>query len=277
VGDLRRMQELVAADWRGREPPRHRHIGDLAWGWHVAPGERRVRLWSSAWAWYLAAGVHEVHVAEYAVGTALHHEVLAWLEDQDGEPVVDDVLDTDVHTLAVLESRGYRRVNPRFPFVHLARALDELPEPAVPPGYTLRHVTPGDVERRVEVHRAAFESSRLTIGLYESLMRTYPYRQDLDWIAEAADRSLAAYACCWLDQENGVAELEPVGTHPEHTRRGLARAVCTAAIRRAGELGARWVIVYARADDAYSAPKRLYESMGFRQVARVLELQLERG
>jgi ribosomal protein S18 acetylase RimI-like enzyme len=68
-----------------------------------------------------------------------------------------------------------------------------------------------------------------------------------------------------------------VGTHPDHARRGLARAVCTAAIRRAGELGARWVIVYARADDVYSAPKRLYESMGFRQVARVLELQLERG
>src|SRR6266542_3636221 len=58
---LRNMQELVSADWRGREPPRQRHIGDLAWGWHTAGEGRRVKLWDGAWAW-LDVGAAEIQV-----------------------------------------------------------------------------------------------------------------------------------------------------------------------------------------------------------------------
>src|SRR6266540_566829 len=213
---LRDMQELVSADWRGREPPRQRHIGDLAWGWHTAGEGRRVKLWDGAWAW-LDVGAAEIQVHPDLVGSDLHHEVLDWVE---GLSV--PVLETDVATLTVLEGRGYRRVEPRYPFVHLARTLGGLP--------------------------------------------------DLDRVVEAPDGSFAAYVLCWLDEENGIAELEPVGTHPDHRRRGLARAASIAALRRAHELGARFGIVYARADEAYPVPKSLYESIGFRAQARVLEL-----
>jgi ribosomal protein S18 acetylase RimI-like enzyme len=200
-------------------------------------------------------------------GQDLHHEVLDWV---DGRTL--EALETDVATLTLLAGRGYRRVAPPHPFVHLARRLDRLPAAEVPEGYRLRHVEDGDLELRVEAHRAAFHPSRLTPAIYRELMQTYPYRADLDWVAEAPDGTLASYALCWLDEENRVAELEPVGTHPDHARRGMARAICTAAIRRAAELGAEWAVVYARSDSAYPVPKLLYESIGFRPQARVLEL-----
>jgi len=267
---LRNMQELVSADWRGREPPRQRHIGDLAWGWHTAGEGRRVKLWDGAWAW-LDDGAAEIQVHPDLVGSDLHHEVLDWVE---GLSV--PVLETDVATLTVLEGRGYRRVEPNYPFVHLVRALEGLPELdpelEVPHGYRLRHVGEGDLERRVAVHRAAFHPSQLTVEKYANVMDAFPYRPDLDRVVEAPDGSFAAYVLCWLDEENGIAELEPVGTHPDHRRRGLARAASIAALRRAHELGARFGIVYARADEAYPVPKSLYESIGFRAQARVLEL-----
>jgi ribosomal protein S18 acetylase RimI-like enzyme len=267
MDELRRMQELVSADWRDREPPRQRHIGDLAWGWHTEGEARRVRLWDGAWAW-LDDSAAEIQLHPDLFGSDLHHEVV---EAVDGRTLM--ALETDVATLAVLEAHGYRSVDPTSPFVYLARALDDLPEPSVPEGYRLRHLEEGDLERRVDVHRSAFHPSKLTAEKYRNLMQAFPYRADLDWVVEAPDGSFAAYTLCWLDQENGVAELEPVGTHSEHRRKGLARAAGLAALRRARELGARFGIVYARRDEAYPAPKRLYESFGFRPQARLLELR----
>lgn len=267
MDDLRKMQELVAADWRGREPPRQRHIGDLAWGWHTESDGRRVKLWDGAWAW-LDDSAAEIQLHPDLVGSDLHHEVL---DAVDGRTLT--ALETDTASIAVLEAHGYRSVEPTYPFVHLARKLEDLPEPSVPEGYRLRHVEESDLERRVDVHRAAFHPSRLTSEKYRNLMETFPYRADLDWVVEAPDGSFAAYTLCWLDEENGVAELEPVGTHPDHRRRGLARAASLAALRRARELGARIGIVYARADDAYPVPQKLYESIGFRPQARMLQLE----
>ena len=44
-----------------------------------------------------------------------------------------------------------------------------------------------------------------------------------------------------------------------------------ATLRRLRELGAELAVVYARGDPAYPAPRRLYESVGFRTTATVLE------
>jgi ribosomal protein S18 acetylase RimI-like enzyme len=83
-----------------------------------------------------------------------------------------------------------------------------------------------------------------------------------------AGRLFAAYCLAWLDERNRVGELEPVGTDPRFARRGLAAAVCTFALARLREHGARTAVVYARGDAAYPAPKRLYESIGFRPFTR---------
>ena len=101
-------------------------------------------------------------------------------------------------------------------------------------------------------------------------MQAWPYRSDLDCIAVAPDGHVAAYCLAWLDGENRVGELEPVGTHADFRRRGLAAAVCAFALRRLAEEGATRAVVYARGDAAYPAPKLLYESLGFRAHARTI-------
>jgi predicted N-acetyltransferase YhbS len=151
-----------------------------------------------------------------------------------------------------------------------ARGLDDLPEPAVPDGYRVRTVQEADFASRAAAHRSAFHPSRFRDEVYEFVRSTPAYRQDLDCVVEAPDGSIAAYTLAWLGEENGVGELEPVGTHEDHRRRGLGRAVNLFALRRLRDEGATTALVACRGDAAYPIPCKLYESVGFREIARHL-------
>jgi ribosomal protein S18 acetylase RimI-like enzyme len=102
---------------------------------------------------------------------------------------------------------------------------------------------------------------------YRRVMQAWPYRPELDNVVVAPDGSFAAFCLCWLDEENGVGELEPVGTHPDHRRKGLAEAVCRAGLASLHAAGADTAIVYPVGD---SGAARLYESLGFRSRTRHL-------
>jgi hypothetical protein len=86
-------------------------------------------------------------------------------------------------------------------------------------------------EARAAVHRAAFSPSRVRTESYLQVMRTWPYRAELDWIVESADGTPVAFCLVWLDELNHVAVLEPVGTDPAHQRRGTCQSGDT---RRSG-------------------------------------------
>ena len=98
-------------------------------------------------------------------------------------------------------------------------------------------------------------------------MAAWPYRTDLDWVAEAPDGAFVANCLIWLDPD-GVGLIEPVGTSPEYRRQGLSRAVCLAALQALKAAGGTRAIVYPRGDDAYPIPRKLYQSMGFQPYTR---------
>lgn len=220
-----------------------------------------------AWAWLFLPATLEFQL--HPERRELLDAVLDWFETEAGraEELETSALVDDVQTVRALKRRGYRRAGPDEPhFAYLSRALDEVGEPLVPEGFVARHVRgEEDVEPRVAVHRAAWAPSRVTTASHRDVMAAWPYRAELDCIVETPDGSFAAYCLAWLDEVNGVGELEPVGTDPRFARQGLAAAACTLALGQLRRLGARTAIVYARGDDAYRGPKRLYESLGFRQ------------
>ncbi|MEV0198254.1 GNAT family N-acetyltransferase [Nonomuraea sp. NPDC050691] len=271
--DLRAMQELCSRLWS----PRSRwHVGDLAWGRFQHTGREHewpTRLWRAggrtlAWGWVQPPG--SLDLAVDPARPELAGEVLEWFAGLvPGERSVT-VLETEEHLAAALRGAGYRPSDDGPFFTHLVRGLDGLPEPAPPPGFRLRAVDEARVPGRVAVHRAAFHPSRVTEESYRAVRAAWPYRADLDWIAETPDGEAAAYCLVWLDEARRVAEIEPTGTLPGHRRRGLARAVCLAALRAAREAGAEHAVVYPRGDDAYPVPGRLYRSMGFGPVARTV-------
>ena len=126
-------------------------------------------------------------------------------------------------------------------FSHFYRRLDTPIDdvPALPDGYRLvMSGCPEDAAARVEVHRAAFAPSRMTLEKYATLAGMPRYAEEGDLVVEAPDGSLAAFVMVWWSRDAGVGEFEPVGTHPDHQRRGLGRAVNLAGLHRLRDLGA---------------------------------------
>jgi GNAT superfamily N-acetyltransferase len=73
---------------------------------------------------------------------------------------------------------------------------------------------------------------------YKNVQRIPLYRRDLDIVAVASGGELAAFCTVWFDDVTRTAVFEPVGTHPDHQKRGLGKAVMSEGLRRAQRLGA---------------------------------------
>jgi GNAT superfamily N-acetyltransferase len=78
---------------------------------------------------------------------------------------------------------------------------------------------------------------------YLNIQRCPLYRRDLDIVAATASDEIASFATFWYDDATRTAYIEPVGTMPEHQRRGLARAVITEGLRRVQWMGAKRAFV----------------------------------
>jgi ribosomal protein S18 acetylase RimI-like enzyme len=259
------MQRLAAECWRLDGPYVAAHVGDVPWRLfqHVDGLEQyEIRLWRAggecrAWAMRTVKS-GDVDFLVHPESPRLLADVLAWAG---ASPVW--ALEARAEPLL---SRGYERHGDEW-YEHHVGPLGALDEPVVPDGFSLRHVEPADLERRVDGHRAAFAPSRVVPESYARVQASPPYRHELDWVAEAPDGRFAAFALCWLDEANGVAELEPVGAHPDFRGRGLARAVSIAALRASG---AHTGVVYSYGGSAASA---LYDSIGLHRITRHLSFR----
>jgi ribosomal protein S18 acetylase RimI-like enzyme len=148
------------------------------------------------------------------------------------------------------------------------QALDgALPEPALPPGATVRPVDVGDpaeLAARAELHREVWEPSKFTADGYARLRERPVYRPDLDLVAVTPAGALAAYTIVWWDPETRTGLFEPVGAAVAHRRQGYAKALLLDALRRLRELGARHAIVLSSStEETFEPSRRLYASAGF--------------
>jgi ribosomal protein S18 acetylase RimI-like enzyme len=283
--DLRRMQSLQQELWRLEGPRVLTHVGDLAWWATMHTGrdeEWERRLWLDgdrcvAWAWFRRPAALDYDLHPDHLRGDLHRELLDWFESvaESDVPRTTFALESEDERIAVLRQRGYARAAGGSSYVYYVSELDGSDAvPELPEGFTLRTVDPvRDLHARVEVHRAAWTNSRVTEESYRNVMRAWPYRCDLDCVVEAPDGSFAASVLCWYDDENRVGELEPVGTHRDHRRRGGAAAACAYALRRLRDEGACRAIVYAGGRVEDEPARSLYETVGFREHSRVIEFR----
>lgn len=204
--------------------------------------------------------------------------MLGWAEmslPPDAGPLLVHAIAGDGVREDLLRASGYR---PTEKVVILrSRPVDAFtPEPALPHGYTLRHVaTEADIDSRAAVYELAFDDELMPPALHHAVTRAALYRPELDLVVVAPDGTLAAFATVWYDPANRAGIFEPVGCAPAHQRRGLARAVMHAGLRRLLNLGAATALVSTGARRAPA--NRLYEAVGFREVARLVAWEGGRG
>lgn len=276
IDDLRTATDIMSAAWRAGSPLVAESPAAIEWWYALTfpdPLGDHLRLWfdgsqAVAWSWHEPPEL-ETHVwsGDPDRDTAIYREIIENVVDEAaGGEVGAFAAEDDPSSIRVLTDLGFSREGRRLS--QWQRHASDGPLEPVPlaDGYRIRGLT-GDSEfaARVALHRAAFPTSRLTTEKYARLLTVPHYRLDDDLVVEAPDGTLAAFALCWFDPDGGVAELEPVGTAPDHQRRGLSRAVVTAAMTRFLDAGVRTIQVYA--DSSEAAAEALYSSVGFHRRA----------
>ncbi len=280
-------QELLGAD---------ASYGELAWIWgkgHANQGDHWPRrLWFAdgelvAWAWaqlprkvllsngvvkeakgaYLAYQVHPDH-------GDLTDEVIAWY-DSTAAGLERTVLPSAADTAALERwaAHGYvadpSALGDDGSWTQLnQRDLTDLEEPVLPDGFRFLTADEAGPEAAVRAHLDAWSPSAYSLEAYEGVRQTSAYRGDLHVLVRAPDGVMACSAVIWLDEANRTAEFEPVGTHPDFRRRGLARAMLLHGMRLARTAGARQMTVACLGAPGHPAARGLYYGVGFRELAR---------
>jgi len=173
----------------------------------------------------------------------------------------------DVVAHGFLKHRGYVKYEqPETSGRQGRQDLDrDIPEPRVPEGFTVREL--GDVDElpsRSWCSWKAFHPNepeeRYGGWLWYGNIRAAPlYRKDLDIVAIDPEGEVASFTTVWHDVVTNTAHFEPVGTHPDHQRKGLGLACITEGLRRLRKLGCRRAFL-----EGFSIPaKALYTKAGF--------------
>jgi GNAT superfamily N-acetyltransferase len=148
------------------------------------------------------------------------------------------------------------------------RDLTDVEQPALPPGFRFRTADEAGPEAAVQAHLDVWAPTPYRIETYEGVRQTSAYRGDLHILVEAPDRTMAASAIMWFDEANKTVEFEPVGTHPDHRRKGVGRAMMLHGLRRARAAGATHATVACLGAPGHPRARGLYYSVGFRELSR---------
>ena len=271
--------------------------GELAWVWgkgctaHRATWPRR--LWFSgdqlvAWSWaflprevtlndgsvrkvtdaFLSYQIHPDHTEE------LIDEVIEWYDDV-AVGLDRAVLPTSAEEFALKRwaAHGFEpdmeALSDTGDWTQLnKRDLTHIEQPVLPPGFRFRNAEEAGPEAAVRAHVDAWVTSPYTPQSYEDVRQTAAYRGDLHVLVEAPDGTMASSAIMWLDEANKTVEFEPVGTHPDYRRLGLARTMMLHGMHLARTAGATHATVVCKGAPGRPAARSLYYGLGFRELSR---------
>ena len=283
--DYAAMRRLIADSYALVAPHSYMLLGDLDW-WRALNADPvafmpTVPLWfaGETLVGFLWPGKGSGDIMLHPQHRAAEPQMLAWAEEHlsqaaaegEGAALMQISLQSDTQRNDLLQQHSFVRSND-FLASHVLdlEPLPELPAPDLAPGFALRDMTGEENwEQRVEVHRAAFAPSKLTLEKYTRARRMPTYRPDLDLVVTAPNGDFAAFCILWLEEENGVALFEPVGCHPAYQRKGLGRAVLYEGLQRLCASGVRRAHVGSWGED--SAGAGLYRAVGFRLIDRFYE------
>jgi len=145
----------------------------------------------------------------------------------------------DLQRQELLERRSYTHI-PEADEHQWLRNLDvPIPDKPVREGYLIRSLgDASELPSRSWASWRAFHCDEPNENYdgdwswYQNIQSAPLYRRDLDLVAIAPGGEVAAFTTIWYDDVTYCGYFEPVGSMPEHQRRGLASALLCEGLRR---------------------------------------------
>jgi ribosomal protein S18 acetylase RimI-like enzyme len=277
-GELRLLQEFNGRAIAEVGQAGYVHPGDIVHRMfsgcrHYEPS-RLFRLWEDRDG--IAAWIHlqprhaafEVQVRPDRRGGGFELDLLLWGESalldllaEVGNPATElaiDVYSDDPARLEAAVAAGWQHKND--PFFLTERSTANVAAVSLPDGYTFRAARREEAEAIGALHAVTFGSTWKP-GEYATLMGTFGYSPDREWLVVAPDGSLAGFTVTWHDPISGRGLFEPVGVHPDHRARGVGRALMARGLAQMRQVGLHTATVCFAGGNG--ASRALYIGSGF--------------
>jgi ribosomal protein S18 acetylase RimI-like enzyme len=147
---------------------------------------------------------------------------------------------TNQWQIAMIERQGF--IRQKFRTLRYSRSLTgPIPPVPMPAGFSWRAVLgEGEVEALVALHRAAFGTDNMTVEGRLAIMKGAGYERPLDLLALGPQGQLAAFCICEVAPDDPtLGYIDPIGTHPDFQRLGLARALVSTGMALLKEKGVK--------------------------------------
>ena len=286
--DLRQMADLVR-----KFPKENLHLVDLPYrfsSWSFDYPEN-IGLWTNEQDELLGWAVLQIPfwTIDYAFHPEFHHElhtqILRWADEQ-ASKIAGTASGHPAWFVAVLASQTDRiRDLEEIKFtsqanvgenswsqVLMEHSMQIAAEINLADGFHIRPLNgASELDAYVDLHRAVFESTNMTVAWRKRTLQRPEYVPELDLVAVAPNGQLAAFCVCWLTENPNRdcrGQVEPLGVHPEYRRLGLGRAILWEGLKRLQSRGAQQI--YVQTDNYRDAAFKLYESSGFRVQENIL-------
>lgn len=289
--DLHAMLDLLAEGRMAAGHTYYAHRGDLQWWLFYTyipeqTWQSSIRLWMEQGR-LIGFALLAPEISSFDVfvhprwrGTSREEEMLKLvLAEMAGLDELQTVwtAEDDNWRIAWLEANGFQRSEDYFYW--MTRSLSgPLEGPALPAGFSTRH-SRGEEDARLRsiASAAAFESSK---PFDEYVERTVRFTRSPVYVPEhelyviGPDGNVASFCILWTDPLNRMGLFEPVGTHPDFQGRGLGKSLLFEGLRRLKAEGMQQASLCTRHDNAHAL--KLYESVGFQKVKRLLTFSRKR-
>ena len=193
---------------------------------------------------------------------------------QNGKKVVYLAINSNAEKIKkYAEKRGYTKEN--WSEITSKKNVQFKNKIKLPKGYRLSSALQTTAEQRAICHSFAFgyhdkpEIIKRSIKGQEQLKQMPDYNPKYDIQVVERSGNVVAFANMWWDAHNKFGILEPVGTHPDHRKLGLAKAAIYHAENLIAEEGAKFVYV--------GSNQPFYKRIGFYEVSEDLIYKFEKN
>jgi ribosomal protein S18 acetylase RimI-like enzyme len=201
----------------------------------------------------------------------IEQEIIEWIEKQCLEKKQDSNKSETLKIISVKGNKprenlliklGYQKEEIAG-FIRV-RPLDlSIPEFLCPNGFRIRNVKDSsDYTQLAALIRLIFGHGEwFNTGILEEIAESSFYKKELDLVAVEPNGKIVSFCTFRMDPVSKITNLEPMGTHPDYRRLGLAKALIAEGLKRT--MMYKPSLFYIGGAANTPAANQLYESTGY--------------